>query len=438
MSDERKIETSGGDYREVNTNDRGQYAERDVRNDRNQQGIIANDNATINIDKAELNFAPKLAERTGTMPPNNLQSRGILESGQFVGREDALRELHELLNQSSQVAISSAKVAGVTGMGGVGKSELAVQYARQHLAETYRGGVVWLAADRAGLELVGFAKSSFFPTIDFAQLGDLPEQLNYCWQHWPAEKVPPESVLLIFDDVTDYRSQVVPCLPSDSRFRVMLTTRERLQGISRLDLDVLSPKAAWVMLQNIISEERMAAESETAAALCEFLGFLPLGIELAGYYVCEEECSLAELLAELEARKREVLKHEALKYPEPTMTAQYGVEAALDLSWERLDLDARFLGSYLGLFAAAPIRWNLVVKPEEVTETVYEALRVARRKLIRLSLLKKVGEFFQYHPLVKQFFLSKLESDEFVIPPEHQLTEGSSGLMNLLGMSGHS
>ena len=321
-------------------------------------------------------------------------------------------------------------------MGGVGKSELAVQYARRHLRD--RGGVVWLAAERAGIELVSFARSTFFPMVDFSPLDDLPTQLNYCWQHWPAKEVPPESVLLLFDDVTDYRAQVTPCLPSDARFHVVITTRERLQGpsISNLDLDVLTPDAALEMLQNIIGAERVAAETEMAEALCIFLGFLPLGIELVGYYICEEECSLAELLIELENLKRRALKHEALNHPEPTGMAQYGVEAAFNLSWKRLDWDARFLGSYLGLFAAAPIHWDLVVQQNEVGESVYGALRMARRKLVRLSLLKKVGKYFQYHPLVKHFFLSKLESDEFMMPPSHQLTEGVAGLLNLLGIAG--
>ncbi len=334
------------------------------------------------------------------------------------------------LQRSERVAIAS-----VAGMGGVGKSELAVQYGRRHLAETYRGGVVWLAGDRAGLELLSFARSTFFPTVDFSQFGDLREQLAFCWAHWPAKEVPPESVLLIFDDVTDYAAQVKPCLPSDSRFRVVVTTRERLQGIERIDLEVLTPEAALEMLQNIIGVERLTAEHETATALCKWLGFLPLGIELAGYYVCEEDCSLSELLAELEQRKRKVLSHPALTKPEPAMTAQYGVEAAFELSWERLDLDARFLGAYLSLFATAPVRWELVVNQNEVSEEAYEGLGIARRKLVRFSLLKKLDQHFQYHPLIQQFFSGKLESDEFVIPPSHQLTGATSEILRLFGAS---
>ncbi len=432
-----------------------------------QQGIIANDQAKIEIDKVEQTMGdrveqnhsgsgdnvagdkvigdkvlgdkvlgdkhvylpPQSPDRTGSEPPNNLGSRGV-DRDRFFGRDDVLQELHDRLGRSDRVAVTS-----VAGMGGVGKSELAVQYARWRLREgDYRGGVVWLAGERAGIELLGFAKAQFFPDVDLAQLGDLREQLTFIWSRWPVPEVPPESVLLVFDDVTDYRLQVADLLPSDKRFRAIVTTREKIQGLDRLDLDVLSPEAALELLGSIIGLERLAAEEKTAAALCEWLGYLPLGIELVGYYVREEECSIAKLLSELEKRKQKVLQHDSLTNPEPTMTAQYGVEAAFELSWERLDIDARFLGAYLSLFAAAPVRWDLVVTQEEVSQEVFDLLCAARRKLVRFSLLKKMGELFQYHPLIKHFFSSKLESDEFVVPPSHQLTGGTTEILRLLGM----
>jgi len=393
-----------------------------------QQGIIANDQATIQINKVEQNFGTQPPKPTGDAPPTNLQDRGVARD-RFFGRDDVLEELHQLLQKGEhRVAIAS-----VDGMGGVGKTELAVQYARQHLHETYRGGVVWLAGERAGVELLNFARSRFFPTVDLADLGDLPEQLAYCFGHWPAQEVPPESVLLIFDDVTDYRTQVGAILPSDSRFRVLITTRAKFQGVERLELQVLTPEAALQLLESIVGTERIAAERATAEELCDWLGFLPLGIQLAGYYIVEEDCDLSELLQELEVRKRK-LQHPALKTPEPTMTAQLGVEAAFELSWERLDLDARFIGAYLSLFAAAPIPWELVVSREEVSPEAYEAISTARRKLVRFSLLQKVGKLFQYHPLIKHFFSEKLEADEFIVPPSHQLTGATTEIRRLVGL----
>ena len=345
-----------------------------------------------------------------------------------MGRDDEIAQLHQQLQRSDRLAI-----AAVVGMAGIGKTELALQYAHQHLSH-YRGGVVWLPGDRAIVELLTFVQGQLFPHFKLADLGDVDVQLAYCWRNWPVQENPPELVLLIFDDVTDYRDQVVRYLPQGYRFRVLLTTRERFQGIERLDLDVLSPADALTLLGTIIGSERIEAEAEMAASLCKWLGYLPLGLELAGYYLVEEECAIAELLTELEKRKRKVLQHPALIEPEPSMTAQYGVEAAFELSWERLDLDARFLGAYLSLFAAAPIRWELVVAPGEASAETDEALKTARRKLVRLSLLKKVGQHFQFHPLIRQFFAEKRESNEFVIPSSHQLTGATAQILQLFDM----
>ncbi|TAD80643.1 MAG: hypothetical protein EA001_00270 [Oscillatoriales cyanobacterium] len=51
-----------------------------------QQGIIANDQATINIDKVEQNFGPQPPQPTGDGPPNNLGSRGGRSRSLFWAR----------------------------------------------------------------------------------------------------------------------------------------------------------------------------------------------------------------------------------------------------------------------------------------------------------------------------------------------------------------
>ncbi|MBD2160750.1 tetratricopeptide repeat protein [Limnothrix sp. FACHB-1083] len=362
---------------------------------------------------------------TGDGPPTNLQDRGVARD-RFFGRDQVLAELHQLLQKGDhRVAIAS-----VDGMGGVGKSELAVQYARQHLHETYRGGVVWLAGERAGVELLNFARSRFFPTVDLAELGDLPEQLAYCFGHWPAQEVPPESVLLIFDDVTDYRTQVAAILPSDSRFRVLVTTRAQFQGVERLELPVLTPEAALQLLESIVGRERIAAEPKTAAALCEWLGYLPLGIELVGSLLkLEPDWSIQSVLERL---KREKLRHEAMSK----------IEIAFNISWQQLAPAPQQLAVLLGCFGNGPIPWELVEATVVRCETQpqpqprrqrkrdrlwqwitqkpatpleqwclllnRDQLTQARRRLVELSLLERTGpEEYKLHPLIREFFAAK-------------------------------
>lgn len=119
--------------------------------------------------------------------PQNLPRSGV---SKFVGREDVIATLHQQLQHSDRVAIYA-----IAGMGGVGKTELALQYAHIHWQQqTYPGGVCWLQAHNLdlGTQIVAFARLhlQLHPPQDL----DLPSQVAFCWRHWL-----PEEVLLVLD-----------------------------------------------------------------------------------------------------------------------------------------------------------------------------------------------------------------------------------------------
>jgi len=289
-------------------------------------------------------------------------------------------------------------------MGGVGKTELALQYARHHLKD-YPGGVCWLSARSIALDIVNFARTHL-PNFQIPDgLNTVPEQLQYCWSHWVAG-----DVLLVVDNVTDYKQEVKPYLPEAPRFKVVITTREKFARLVRLDLRVLTPEAALELLKVLVGAERVERELEAAQALCKWLGYLPLGLELVGHYLVQDgylNLSLEQMLSRLEAKR---LKQPALREADETMTAERGVAAAFELSWERLDENAQALGCFLSVFANAPIPWELVVTI--ALEDDVEELELARDKLGRLHLLQVSSETCELHPLVREFFRDKLGNRE--------------------------
>ncbi|MBX9256868.1 tetratricopeptide repeat protein, partial [Desmonostoc muscorum CCALA 125] len=317
---------------------------------------------------------------------------------EFVGREKDLQNLHQLLQENEQVAI-----AAVAGMGGVGKTELALQYARNH-RETYKGGICWLLAKSGdvGIQVVQFAKSVL--DLKLPEGLDVLAQVQYCFRHWREG-----DVLLVLDDVGEYQ-QVKPYLPSSSsRFKVLITTRQYLgASIQELSLDVLQPEAALELLKSFLKETPQRIEQELAVAnqLCEWLGYLPLGLELVGRYLKRKvDLSLTEMLRRLEKKR---LEQPALDKPEGDMTAQRGVLAAFELSWQELNDDDKQLGCLLSLFAPAPIPWDLVEQclPEEDEEELEE---IRDDKLLNLHLLQRKDKgVYQLHPLLREFFQYKL------------------------------
>ncbi|MEJ6486604.1 tetratricopeptide repeat protein [Nostoc punctiforme UO1] len=327
---------------------------------------------------------------------------GVVE---FVGREEELQNLHQLLQENNQVA-----VAAIAGMGGIGKTELALQYAIQQ-RETYNGGLCWLLAKTGdvGIQVVQFAKTQLDlkPPEDF----DILAQVQYCWRRWRGG-----DVLLVLDDVSGY-DEVKPYLQSlPSRFKVLMTTRQNLGRIPQLSLDVLEPQAALELLKSLLKEapERIERELAIANQLCEWLGYLPLGVELVGRYLArKQDLSLTEILRRLENKRLDERSLSKSK-SEADMTAQRGVLAAFELSWQELEDDDKQLGCLLSLFAAAPIPWKLVEQclAEEDAEDLEE---IRDYSLLNLHLLQRKGEgVYQLHPLLRQFFQYKCTALEKV------------------------
>ncbi|UKO97522.1 tetratricopeptide repeat protein [Nostoc sp. UHCC 0870] len=329
-----------------------------------------------------------------------------------MGRDQELEELDKLLQENNQVLTErsrSVAIAAILGMGGLGKTELALQYAMTQ-RENYKGGLCWLQAkvEDFGVQVVRFARTQLDlkPPEEF----DLPAQVQYCWRYWREG-----NVLLVVDDVTDYQ-QIRPYLQgASSRFKVLMTTRKKLgAAIKQLPLDVLQPDAALELLRSLLAETpgRIERELDVAKQLCEWLGYLPLGLELVGRYLARKpDLSLSKMMGRLKEKR---LEQPATVNPEADMTAQRGIKAAFELSWQELAEDDKLLGCVLSLFATAPIPWNLV--EQCLTDKDEDELEEIRDdKLLNLHLLQRKGEgIYQLHPLLREFFQSKFTGLEQV------------------------
>ncbi len=357
--------------------------------------------------------------------PNNSP---VSNASVFVGRADDLAAVDALLRQNSRVNIAAA-----VGMGGVGKTELAWQYARRY-GDAFPGGVCWLrGTEPIAPQMVSFAR-------DYLGL-EVPEETEqpvaWCCQRWPNEGDREGAVLMVVDDVQDY-GLLKSLLPSggtgDGRFRVLLTTRQAILPVGqRLALKVLVPEAALELLMSLVGVERIKAELAEAQRLCERVGRLPLGIELVGWHLAQRPgLTVATLLQRLEEKR---LAAKALVETHPEMTATLGVAAAFEVSWEPLSVEAKTAAGLLGLFAAAPIDWVWVRQAneqtnEQVSEQTSEQtdlqaersaggatldeedLEEAQAELLRVNLLQTTRAQttlrYQVHPLVRAFLAVKL------------------------------
>jgi tetratricopeptide (TPR) repeat protein len=328
--------------------------------------------------------------------PQNLPRSGVLE---FVGRDPKLEELHTQLQQNARLAITA-----IAGMGGIGKTELALQYAIAQLQhQTYPAGLCWLTcrAQEIATQIVSFAKTKLLLTIP----DDLEakEQVDLIWRCWPEG-----NALLILDDMTDYNAIALYLPPPEPRFKVLITTRQNFGAtVTTINIEELSDEAAIALLKSIVGDDRIETQRGDAQALCKWVGNLPLGLELLGrFLVGKEDWAIAKLLERLESKR---LAAKVLIETESGMTATLGVAAALELSWAELSQPQQDLACLLGMFAVAPIPWSLVepcfpeVDSDDLEDWRDEGLRDR-------SLIKRVEQgTYQLHQVVQEFFRAKLQ-----------------------------
>ena len=333
-------------------------------------------------------------------------------SDNFVGREDELAKIHDKFSETNnKVAISS-----VSGMGGVGKTELATQYARKH-GNDYHGGICWLNVRGTNLAagIIQFVQQMGLqvPEKDFQENAlTLEQQVAWCWQHWQ----PPEGfVLIILDDVTNLDG-FSELLPSIQRFRVLMTTRLRDidVNIEEMHLDVLSAEEALELFKKLIDERKVNKEFYSANELCEWLGYLPLGIELVGRYLAKKppHFTLKKMLQQLQEQR---LHQEAMNPQQKGLrTAQLGVLDAFELSWKELNPTTQEFAALLSLFAADIFEWQWVESMSKSLNWDESDVGVAIDEVYQRHLVQSLeyedASYYQIHPLIRKFLQDKLKA----------------------------
>jgi tetratricopeptide (TPR) repeat protein len=367
-------------------------------------GVFASPGSNVRVNTINIDGQKKLT------PTKDIPYRGSLH---FVGRETELTTIHEDLRRGNYVAI--------TGMGGLGKTELVTQYAKEY--QDHYDGIIWFNARQRILaaevfELFTFKFGLEIPQTQGKKLLTLQQQVAWCWLQYPETQKP---VLIVVDDLTDL-TQLQDVVPPETRFRVLITTRQQHLDpnyIQELPLEVLLPPIALELLQNQLGKnhQRIVNEPETATQICEFLGNLPLGIILVGSYLTTDlGLSLTEMLERLQKRK---LAETALQKRETINQTQLGIKAAFNLTWKTLDTQTQYLGAFLSLFSPQFILWDLVVEviefevENEEKQLIWteEELTTSKKRLYQVNFLQtgqESPEAYTIHNLVRLFLQEQL------------------------------
>ncbi len=341
-------------------------------------GVVAQPDSTVNIGTINVNY-PQNRDRSERVLHqnsfyNNLDDREFYGDSIFVGRETDLDRLHELLQAQSQ-QVKDLPMVLIVGMVGVGKSELAWQYAKLHL-DDFTGGVGIVEAAQFAEQIRDFMQPRFCEERDLRYERTLKAQVAEGWQAWQEFCGAERWALIVIDDVTDYQSQVAPYLPKISGdrcpFRFVLTSRSQLRGnLVVHEIKELTTEAAVQVLRQWADPDEDEDEDndqdlqpvidnpELAASLCDRLGCLPSALTLVGSWLSMPDRTLPMAIAALE---KHGLASDSLN-PDRLDTrqkAKLSLQAALAMSWQNLSPDAQQLGRVLSLFEPINLPWELV------------------------------------------------------------------------------
>ncbi|KAJ5232826.1 hypothetical protein N7468_005782 [Penicillium chermesinum] len=240
--------------------------------------------------------------------PLDLTAVPLIEN--FVGRQE---ELHDLWEYLRPVDGSSRKVAILHGLGGMGKTQLAVRFARTHKADF--SAIFWLSGNDKGalLQSLSSALSQVlgeFPALQSVDDGHTKQRANQML-HWLASEGN-SRWLVIFDNVDQYSSvedamtgayDIGSFLPPADHGSILITSRiqdlthlGRSFPISRLN----TGDAVTLLLQNhYLPAEDVSGDLESypdIMALVKCLDGLPLAIAVAAAFMRQTGTTISEYL----------------------------------------------------------------------------------------------------------------------------------------------
>jgi tetratricopeptide (TPR) repeat protein/transcriptional regulator with XRE-family HTH domain len=285
------------------------------------------------------------AEASRPSEATGLPERGPLPAGSrmplapnplFVGRGEELVRIAAAL-EGGETTVALGQVIASTGLGGLGKTQLAVELVHRY-GRFFAGGVFWLSfasADEIPLQVAACAAAEFASR-------SLEERVKLVTGAWQSA-VPR---LLVFDNCEE-ESLLEAWRPTSGGCRVLVTSRRAhwspTLGVTAVPLDLLPRPDSVALLRRYRPD--VAAADPGLDAIARDLGDLPLALHLAGSYLLtyRAEVGLDGYLAEL--RRSAIVRHASLLgaglagSPSPTHHVQ-NVAQTFALCLGRLDRES--------------------------------------------------------------------------------------------------
>lgn len=333
----------------------------------------------------------------GSLPFHNLSyNRNIY----FAGRNQILEDIYTTFKNGSIISLAQV----ITGLGGVGKTQIALEYAYRYAPEY---DLIWwvpsetdesiLAAYQEFAERLGLLnkeQSNRDLVIEYV--------LNWMDTH--------SKWLFIYDNV-DKLPTSAWWMPKNNRGNVLITTRYRYNYGTTIDISLFTSEEAI----SFLTKRTGLKEDKYTSLLAAQLGYLPLALEQAAAYIRNNECTYRDYLKLLNEYGLNLLEdvEENANYKQP-------VTIIWNISLDKINLpSARQLLNMCSFLASENIDVSLFARnkellPLELQQDISDKLKFKKvwKELTRYSLLKRQdGDFYSMHRLLQKVVRAQVSED---------------------------
>ncbi|MFE2096355.1 MULTISPECIES: BTAD domain-containing putative transcriptional regulator [unclassified Streptomyces] len=320
----------------------------------------------------------------------------------FTGRDEELARLLEVGRAPTGV---STRIVGLDGMGGSGKTALAV-HAAHLLAPDYPDGQLFV--DLRGFspgekaQEPGAVLHSLLRTIGVQddRIPDDLERRTTLWRTVSAQR----KLLLLLDNAAD-AAQVRPLLPASENCLAILTGRVRmleLDGAEWLSLGLLSAGDSTTLLTRMLGAERTSAEPQAVDQLARLCCGLPLALRITTARLRNRPRWTVQYLVDRLADETRRLREMS--------AGERSVEATLRLSYQAMEEDLRAAFRLLGLHPGSAI--DVHSAAALLGTDVHGAEDVLEHLLDTHLLEQHEAGLYGFHDLVRTYAMSVREAED--------------------------
>ncbi|GER91848.1 tetratricopeptide repeat protein [Dictyobacter vulcani] len=337
----------------------------------------------------------------------------------FTGRETLLNHLHTILSRQRNATLTRS--CALSGPGGIGKTQVALEYAYRY-AQDYTA-MLWVGAEEQETLISSFISIATCLQLPASQQSD-QNKVVAAMKNWLDTHC---DWLLVLDNVEDLE-MLKEFLPTANRGTLLLTTRRYTVGTLALSIEVpqmsLEESVHFLLgrARRINPHAPFNAQLDhrpdvaTAHLLAEAMGGLPLALDQAGSYIEETQCSLEDFLHLFQDSPLQMLRERNVYADHP-----FSVERTIHLSLEKVRpgspgaIDVLTICSFLAP-DAIPERlltegFSCLGPTSQTVLTTPRKFNAALKELLTYSLIRRHGQTktLTIHRLVQTTLKAGLE-----------------------------